>query len=73
MLLLFFLNQGAKSERFNGVAAYLDNYRDMLDDDSLLGGNLTQPLGNHLMQVGVQDWEGDLFVGVNFGLELYVG
>ena len=63
----------APSARFNGVAAHLDNYRDMLDDDSTLGGNLTQPLANHLMQVGVQHWEGDLFAGVNFGLELYVG
>ena len=24
----------APSARFNGVAAHLDNYRDMLDDDS---------------------------------------
>lgn len=73
LLLLSFLNQGVKSERFNGLAAHLDNYRAMLDGDSTLGGHLTQPLGNHLMRVGQQDWEGDLFVGVNFGLELYVG
>ena len=67
------LIQSAKSERFNDFAVHLDNYRAMLDDDSTLGGHLARPLASPFMQVGVQDWEGDLFVGVNFGLALYVG
>lgn len=73
LLLLQFLNQGVKSERFNDFAVHLDNYRAMLDDDALLGGHLARPLASPFMQVGVQDWEGELFTGVNFGLALYVG
>ena len=73
LLLLSFLNQGVKSERFNDFAVHLDNYRAMLNTDSMLGGHLSQPLTSPSYQQSVQDWEGDLFVGIDFRLELYVG
>lgn len=73
LLLIQHQRIGADATRFGQYAAFMDAYRDMLDDDVYLGGSLARPFSIVQMQVGVQNWAGDLFIGIDFRLECYVG
>lgn len=72
LLLIQYSGVGAPAGRFGGYAAFLDAYRTMLADDLFLAGNLARPLSVLQMQVGLQTWAGDVFVGIDWRLQCYV-
>lgn len=72
LLLIDYQRAGIPGQRFVSYAALLDAYRDMLDDDVYLNGNLSRAVSVVQTQVGLHEWEGDLFVGIDFRLECYV-
>ena len=72
LLLIQFEGSGVHGRRFADFSSMLDMYRDMLTADLYMSGNLSRPLQIMQTQVGIQNWEGDLFVGIDFRLQAYV-